>query len=374
MKQPPSAPAILCVLASAVVVAAAEAFVGTSPTRFRRPGDALEPLHVFPPKKAGNTQGLTPLPPDISPFAKSNSKGRDLQADFRKLGLKGLEQALQDGVTQIELEFPPLIGGDKSKSQFDDFDNVQELNKNRDFCIEWLPTLPVKPVWFILPDLKEVELAKEEWGGQLYRQAAQFSSIEAVTDHYSEIKGGGAASASYSKPWGATFASGMSSLLGGDKGDAGLLGDQGALDPLDSDAPAKLHLVCQPGNGGPVEDWVNVKTLHEAAGSTTPTCIVNGALDKVRDGYYPGFVFPKLATTFDFYKQFEAVLFLKPISDKGVYGWVFRVYPEPWQVVLQTPVRDEQKEEIVVEDTVVLVSETRPTYTECVQALLSGGK
>jgi hypothetical protein len=370
MKQQSTAPTILCVLASIVV---SEAFLTTSPTHFHPTRYLVQPLHIFPQKKANNAQGLTPLPLDISPFAKSNSKRRDVQGDFRKLALGGLQQALQDGVTQLELEFPPLLGGDKSKSQFDDFDNVQELNKNRDWCIEWLPTLPVKPIWFILPDLKEVELAKEEWGGQLYRKAAQFSSIEAVTNHY-KIAGGEVASASYSKPWGATFAQGMSSLLGGGNGDSGLLGDQGALDPLDSDAPAKLHLVCQPGNGGPVEDWVNVKALHKAADSTTPTCIVNGALDKVRDGYYPGLIFPKLATTFDFYRQFEAVLFLKPISDKGVYGWVFRVYPEPWQVVLQTPTRDEQKQEIVIEDTVVLVSETRPTYTECVQALLSGGK
>lgn len=366
MRQLSSASTILFALASAV---ASEAFLATSPQHFHPKELLVKPLHIF--KSANNAQGLTPLPPDISPFSKTSSKRRDVQADFRKLALGSFQQALQDGVTQMELEFPPLLGGDKSKSQFDDFDNVQELNKNRDWCIEWLPTLPVKPVWFILPDLKEVELAKEEWGGQRYRQAAQFTSIEAVTNHYYEIVGG---KVSYNKPWGATFASGMSSLLGGGNGDAGLLGDQGALDPLEGDAPAKLHLVCQPGNGGPVEDWVNVKALHEAAGSTTPTCIVNGALDKVRDGYYPGLIFPKLATTFDFYRQFEAVLFLKPISDKGVYGWLFRVYPEPWQVVLQTPRRDEKKEEVVIDDTVVLVSERRPSYTECVQALLSGSK
>jgi len=302
---------------------------------------------------------LTPLPDDISPFYKSNAKRRDVQLEFRKLALKATEQALKDGVTQLEIEFPPLLGGDKSKSQFDDFDNVQELNKNRDWCIEWLPTLSKRPIWFVLPDLKEVELAKDDWGGQRYRQAAQFTDIESVTNYYGKE--------SYSKPWGATFASGMNSLFGGNKGDAGLLGDQASLDPLQG-TPA-LHLVCQPGNGGPVEDWVNVKQFHEAAGSVIPTCIVNGALDKVRDGYYPGLVFPKLATTFAWYKAFESVFFLKPISDKGVYGWLFRVYPEPWQVVLQTPKRN-GKGELVVDDKVVLSTRLRPSYAECVQALL----
>lgn len=336
---------------------------------------------------------LTKLPSDISPFEKSNSKRRDVQADFRQLALKALSQAWKDrsspnGSVLWELEFPPLLGGDQSKSQFDDFDNVQELNKNRDWCIEWLPSLESatstkSPIWFILPDLKEVELAKDEWAGQRYRQAAKWTSIEAVSNHYSN-SGDSSSAASYNKPWGATFASGMSALLGGKEGDSGLLGDQAALDGLGTDddetSPGakclpRMHLVCQPGNGGPVEDWVNVKALHEAAGGDIPTCIVNGALDKVRDGYYPGLIFPKLATTFDYYREFEALLFLKPISDKGVYGWLFRVYPEPWQVVLQTPVASSKQENLfVVEDTVVLVSDTRPTYPQCVEALLEGAR
>jgi hypothetical protein len=322
---------------------------------------------------------LSPLPKDISPFEKSSSKSRDVQGEFRKIAQKALVLAIRDGQTQLELEFPPLLGGAKSKSQFDDFDNVQELNQNRDWCLELLPTLNnlVSPIWFILPDLKEVELAKEEWAGQRYRQAASWSSIEAVADHYSQ------GAYEYAKPWGATFAEGMSSLLGGDKGDAGLLGDQNSLDPLvgsgsglelegttttSSSSPA-LHLVCQPGNGGPVEDWVNVKAIHKNAGGKIPTCIVNGALDKVRDGYYAGFIFPKLATTFEFYKQFDAVFFLKPISDKGLYGWLYRVYPEPWQVYLQTPYK--KNGQILVQDQVALVSDKRPSYAECVQALLT---
>jgi hypothetical protein len=184
---------------------------------------------------------LSSLPKDISPFEKSSSKSRDVQGEFRKIAEKAVKAAIADGVKQIELEFPPLLGGSSSKSQFDDFDNVQELNENRDWCIQFMVKLDSKPVWFILPDLKEVELAKEEWTGKRYRDAAVWSSIEAVTDHYGE--------GSYAKPWGATFASGMSSLLGGSKGDAGLLGDQSSLDELEGSAG--LHLVCQPGNGGP---------------------------------------------------------------------------------------------------------------------------
>jgi hypothetical protein len=151
-----------------------------------------------------------------------------------------------------------------------------------------------------------------------------------------------------------------------------LLGDQSALDDLNSGPLPSIHLVCQPGNGGPVEDWCNVEILHKNASPGTATIIVNGALDKVRDGYYPGVFFPKLAATVDrFYNKFESVFFLKPISDKGVYGWVYRVYPEPWQVVLQT-VKEKDSQCQYIENTVVSTSATRPSYLQAVQTLLQG--
>lgn len=334
-------------------------------------------LHVFGDGGgSSNSNTLTNLPKGISPFEKSR---RDVQKELRALAQAAVLRGLADQQTLLEIEFPPLLGGDNAKSQFDDFDNVQELNKNRDWCIELLPTLKSSlkvnnnKIWLVLPDLKEVELAKNEWTGKRYQDAASFTSIEAVTQHYAASN----SQQGYSKPWGATFAGFANQLVNGGGGDdqessgggsSGLLGDSRALDALDGDCD--LHLVCQPGNGGPVEDWINVKAFHDASTGKVPTCIVNGALDKVRDGYYASFIFPKLAKTFEFYKTFNAMLFLKPISDKGVYGWVFRVYPEPWQVVLQTPERD-AKDQLVIQETVALVSDTRPSYQEVVQALLA---
>jgi hypothetical protein len=157
-----------------------------------------------------------------------------------------------------------------------------------------------------------------------------------------------------------------------------------------------------------VEDWINVKKFHEKCCSNSrvdnnsnndndndnnnigiPTIIVNGSLDKVRDGYYASFIFPKLAKTFDFYKSFEPILYLKPITDKGLYGWIFKVYNEPYQIYLQRPITTIVKNNknnnndnnnnndtattttITVEDIIALVSETKPTYQECIQALLT---
>ena len=135
---------------------------------------------------------------------------------------------------------------------------------------------------------------------------------------------------SYDAPWGSSLVSGVSKLIGGSDGDAGLLGDQSALDELvrGENAPATIAFVIQPGNGGPVEDWVNCEKIHLASPDTSMV-IINGALDKVRGGYYPAIFFPKLAATVDrFFKTFESVFYLKPITDKGVYGWLYRVYPE----------------------------------------------
>mmetsp|Transcript_3503 Transcript_3503/g.5573 ORF Transcript_3503/g.5573 Transcript_3503/m.5573 type:complete len:372 (-) Transcript_3503:49-1164(-) len=315
------------------------------------------------PSKLSATE-LSTLPEGISPFAKGLSKSLDVQGDFRRRAVQAIRNAASSGVELIEVEFPPLIGGGMSKSQFDDFDNVQELNKNRDWCIQCLPDLDPKPIWFILPDLKECELAKEEWTGSRFRGAATWTTIEAVTEFYSDGE--------YSKPWGASIASGLNSFLGGDKGDAGLLGDTRSMDEL-KEAP-KIHLVCQPGNGGPMEDWINVEKIHTAAPDGTTTVVVNGALDKVRDGYYPPVFFPKLGATVDrFYRKFDAAFYLRPLTDKGRYGWLYRVYPEPWQVVLQTVgVRADGAR--YVADAVVHTSAERPGLAEAVRLLVEGAR
>lgn len=64
------------------------------------------------------TKTCTPLPNGLSPFEKSLSKSLDLQGSFRKIAGSALSQALRDGVKRVEIEFPPLLGGDKAKSQF----------------------------------------------------------------------------------------------------------------------------------------------------------------------------------------------------------------------------------------------------------------
>ena len=327
---------IAAVAISAVECPRAAAFETPGRTTRAAARGTTPPLRVFGgPTGTDSPRSLSPLPRGISPFEKSISKNIDVQADFRRTAKRAIDAAIRDDVRRIEVEFPPLIGGSQSKSQFDDFDNVQELDKNKDWTMLLAPMFlgdkeyQNGKTWLIFPDLKECELAKKEWAGKRYREAT-FTTIEAVTSYVAKGSNG-----AYDAPWGSSLMSGISKMMGGGDGDAGLLGDRAALDPIieGGNSPATLWLVVQPGNGGPVEDWVNCEKMSVAQ-PNTPVVIINGALDKVRGGFYPAVFFPKLATTVDrFYNKFDSVFYVKPFSDKGVYGWLYRVYPEPWQVV-----------------------------------------
>lgn len=279
-----------------------------------------------------SSQGLSPLPRGISPFEKGLSKNIDIQGDFRKRAKRAIDIAISNNIRRLEIEFPPLLGGSQSKSQFDDFDNIQELDKNKDWTMQLAPTFLGEQeyqkgrVWLIFPDLKECELGKAEWAGQRYQEAT-FTTIQAVTNYLAtgvnnneNGKNAAGANGGYDAPWGENLMSGLSKIMGGKDGDAGLLGDKASLDPLveGENSPAKLWLVIQPGNGGPVEDWCNCEKMALGQPETTMV-VINGALDKVRGGFYPAVFFPKLAATVDrFWKKFEAAFYLKPFSDKGV--------------------------------------------------------
>jgi len=337
------------------------------------------------PKEGGFVLGLTPLPQGISPFLKSQSKSLDVQGELRKLAQGAMDAALQSTSLRqeqskpllLEIEFPPLLGGSKSKTQFDDFDNIQELDANRDWSIEFAASFLNKrdsslykdgKTWILFADTKECEIAKKEWPGQKYRQAT-FTTIEAATEYTTNRE--------YDSPWGASLSKALNRFIqsGQDSSSkSDILGDSTSLDILKG--YPSLCVVIQPGNGGPVEDWINCEKIATSElfqdNGRLNMVIVNGALDKVRDGFYPSLFFPKLAATVDrFYKKFESILYLRPCSDKGVYGWIFRVFPEPWQVVLQSK-EYRANGDLIIVDTVVYTSEKRPSYTEAVSALLLG--
>lgn len=177
-------------------------------------------------------------------------------------------------------------------------------------------------------DAEEARLARDN--APEYRRATLTSIAEAVT----------ARGATPLAPMG-TAAASFGSMLGG------LVGGMGSDRP-----PASTHsdvsfplpsliFAVQPGDGGPMEDWLNIEILGGI--DDAPIVVLNGGLDKLRTGYYPRLLFPKLYDSVDrFWAGFEEAFYLRPLSGSG---WLFRVYPEPWQLFRQT------REELVLLET-----------------------
>jgi hypothetical protein len=250
------------------------------------------------------------------------------------------------------VEFPPLLfplDSAKPKSSLDDFDNVQELTANADLLLTLLPLSPLfKDSLLLFPDLRECEEARKRFPGKMFAPYT-YSTIAAAAKHYDE--------GSYAIPWGERIVSLVNPSS---------LGDPKVLSPLPPPAPPTLAFAVQPGNAGPVEDWLNLEPIQKATGASL--VIINGALDKVTSGYYPRPFFPALAACSDrFYRDIEAAFYLKPVQAKGLYAWVYRVYGEPWQVVLQ------EEDDGEVTDVVCWQGERKPSYEECVRAMLDAG-
>ena len=286
---------------------------------------------------------LTPLPPGINAYeVAAGTRNRPAEA-LAPVALRAIAAAREANVKLGEIEFPALLG---EKTAFDDVDNVQILNWNRDWCMASMQPLAGEldgELWLAFPDRKELELAREEWPGAAYAKATLTTLEDAA-----EVLSG-----SSDQAWGAAFARAAEGLLG--------TSNLGAK-PETTTAPAPQVVVAvQPGDGGPLEDWLNLERCQPSDGLLVS---VNGAFDKLRGGFYPRPLFPKLAECVDrFVVDAEALVVLKNVADKGRAGWLFRVYPEPWQLFAQG------KEASLLLETY----HDRPAYKDCVATLLKAG-
>lgn len=261
---------------------------------------------------------LTPLPTDLNEFTRISGRAGALSA-IRRGSAAAVGRALADGVELLEIEFPPLL---ETKTQFDDFSNVEVLDSNRDFAVQ-LATEPElrqaatdAALWLCFADEGEAELAREAWPGAMFGAVTQTYISAAVKSVGREPL----------MPMGsnALAATNMLSSLFGAK--------PPPPPPAPPPTPAGLQLIVQPGDGGPMEDWLNLELLRQEG---TPMLCVNGALDKVTSGYYSNFLNPKLGECAErFFSRFEQVYYLKPIGSGR--GWLFRVYGEDWQCHRQT--------------------------------------
>ena len=286
---------------------------------------------------------LTPLPPGINAYeVAAGTRNRPAEA-LAPVALRAIAAAREANVKLGEIEFPALLG---EKTAYDDVDNVQILNWNRDWCMSSMQPLAGEldgELWLAFPDRKELELAREEWPGGMYDKATLTTLEDAA-----EVLSG-----SSDQAWGAAFARAAEGLLG--------TSNLGAK-PETTTAPAPQVVVAvQPGDGGPLEDWLNLERCQPSDGLLVS---VNGAFDKLRGGFYPRPLFPKLAECVDrFVVDAEALVVLKNVADKGRAGWLFRVYPEPWQLFAQG-----KEASLLLEQ-----YDDRPAYNDCVATLLKAG-
>jgi len=113
----------------------------------------------------------------------SCDRRRGTLATIRRSAAAAVGQALADGIELVEVEFPPLI---ETKSQFDDFSNVEELDANRDFGVqlalepEIVSVAPGEKLWLCFADDGEAKLAREAWPGKRYAEATQTSIAGAI--------------------------------------------------------------------------------------------------------------------------------------------------------------------------------------------------
>ena len=288
-------------------------------------------------------RALTPLPPGINAYeVAAGTRNRPAEA-LAPVALRAIAAAREANVKLGEIEFPALLG---EKTAYDDVDNVQILNWNRDWCMASMQPLAGEldgELWLAFPDRKELELAREEWPGASYAKATLTTLEDAA-----EVLSG-----SSDQAWGAAFARAAEGLLG--------TSNLGAK-PETTTAPApRVVVAVQPGDGGPLEDWLNLERCQPSDGLLVS---VNGAFDKLRGGFYPRPLFPKLAECVDrFVVDAEALVVLKNVADKGRAGWLFRVYPEKWQLFAQG-----KEASLLLEQ-----YDDRPSYNDCVATLLKAG-
>jgi len=191
--------------------------------------------------------------------------------------------AISSGIKLIELAFPENRKNDISVSE--------SLDTNRQFVKEFAKNFNSygKNLWIIFPDRKESFLAMKSWGDSL---SFTVLGLESFT-----------------------------------------------IENILTKSP-KCIIVMNPGFN--VEEWITIAKVYESSISImneVPLIMINGNLDRLRNGYYPSLFYPQLkAVTDSFYRKFISVYFLSPIAVSGdrLGAWLVKTYNNPWQILVKS--------------------------------------
>ncbi|KAJ1426043.1 hypothetical protein B484DRAFT_450837 [Ochromonadaceae sp. CCMP2298] len=203
--------------------------------------------------------------------------GKDPQAYLSTVLRRSADSAaacLADGVKYIEIAFPEKLKNDISVTE--------SLDTNRLFTRELVKKFSSygKDLWVLFPDSGELNLAVQVWG------ATEFT---------------------------------MTSISGADK-------------QIKSGASPALMVVVNPGFN--VEEWIQLAKIETPAS----IIIINGNLDRLRNGYYPWFFYPELTKVTDsFYRKFTQAYFVSPIAVSGDFlgAWLCKTHLSDWQVLVR---------------------------------------
>lgn len=163
-----------------------------------------------------------------------------------------------------------------------DISVTETLDITRDFALEYLNAFKEygNDCWVIFPDGNELTLARKKWG------AIPFT---------------------------------MTSI-------------EGAIKQQQQQQP-KIGIALTPGFN--IEEWIELAKWD----INTPLIIINGNLNRLKEGYYPSFFYPGLAKVSNsFYKNAVQIFSLQPISVSGdrFGGYISRSYPDNFETLLKT--------------------------------------
>lgn len=206
---------------------------------------------------------------------------------------------INNNATKIEISFPEIIKNDISV--------IESLNLNRAFVLEYIKSFSSygKKLWVLFPDNKELKLALDKWNNNNNGDTniKDTFTITSLTE--------------------------ASKILNTNNNDNGNYGnDNNELSVLQPE----VLVVVNPGFN--VNEWIDLANLNTNA----IVIVINGNLDRLRNGYYPSIFYPTLTkVTNTYYRSFIQAFFIQNIAVNGdrYGGWLLKNYPNNWIVVIK---------------------------------------
>ena len=217
-----------------------------------------------------------------------------------KKSIDSTKLCINNNITKIEISFPEIIKNDISV--------IESLNLNRAFVLEYIKSFTSygKNLWVVFPDNKELKLALDKWDNNNDNNNGDKNIKDTFT---------------------ITSLSVASKILNANNNeDNGL-----SLQLLNHHLPEVLVIV-NPGFN--VNEWIDLANLNTNA----IVIVINGNLDRLRNGYYPSIFYPTLTkVTNTYYRSFIQAFFIQNIAVNGdrYGGWLLRNYPNNWMIVIK---------------------------------------